>query len=137
MMMFMTPIFWFLMSLYFNLRKAIHSKSIYIIVANIATFLKKSCGIRNFFKNSLLIRKQSCGIRNFFLKIFLFFRKKHYNFVSSFRFKNTDVMLTWKKNRFLTFIYFLNYKKMKTQTKNLKTSLWLLTLMMTFTLLQI
>jgi hypothetical protein len=82
-------------------RRSIHRETIYIKVANIATFLEKSCGFRNFFKNCLLIRKQSCGIRNFVLKILLFFRKKHYNFVSTF--KTTSAAATELEKYFITF----------------------------------
>ena len=63
-------------------RNPIHREFIYIKVANIAFFLNKKCGIRNFSQKSLLIRKQSCGFRNSFLKIFDFFRKFDYIFVS-------------------------------------------------------
>ena len=64
------------------IQNPIHSKIIYIKVANIAFFLDKSCGSRNFLQKSLLKRKQSCDFSNSFLKIFDFFEKFDYIFVT-------------------------------------------------------
>jgi hypothetical protein len=97
-------------------RRSIHRKFIYIKVANIATFFRKSCGFRN--SVSLLVNflAKSCGFRNFFLKIFLFFRKKHYNFVSTIQVQKYRCDVDLKKKPI--FNIYLLFKLQKNEDTN-------------------